>query len=523
MPNQEKDDKATSGPSSSSKSSGGYSGYGGMDSPSERGGRGTTGSQSDTKSKGSSSSTKSSGGSSGSSASSTGKSSSTGGGTGRPSGYSSGNSGSNDRDYSGRGGLDSPSESIGRAQPSSQPTKTSIGKGFASAYQDMAKSALGAGVTSVGGGRMSGQTTFRESEQKSMDSLEGMRAQARSALLDTIAGPESAGRYDVVYGGGRFTDFSDHPRQAVTIKSGPNRGKKSTAAGKYQFIEPTWDRIAADLGLPDFSEASQDMAAFELAKRDYKTRTGRDLDTDLVSQDPEKIANIGRALSKTWTSLPGGIEQGIRQDAFVERFNEKFMGGTSAPETQIASLPSGGPLPSSRPGTPQTPAADAQPGYVDPMVVKVDRPTSSPAKPVERFRETYLATPASGPTPVGRPTTQVAEVPAELTVPQKIAAGAIDIGSGFIPVVGTGLGLVNAGLQLTGNQTIGERIVAGMGEGSGVPYQGAGQSGGSDRPRPIGEQLAEADTTVQEPIAPPVARFVNTYLGPKPKDKWARA
>jgi len=67
--------------------------------------------------------------------------------------------------------------------------------------------------------------------------------------------------YDVIVGGGNFTDFSRHPRTLVTLNKA---GLKSTAAGRYQFIASTWDDLARRLKLADFSDVSQDLAAVEL-------------------------------------------------------------------------------------------------------------------------------------------------------------------------------------------------------------------------------------------------------------------
>lgn len=117
-----------------------------------------------------------------------------------------------------------------------------------------------------------------------------------AALLDAIAGTESGGRYDILNGGERFTSFADHPRRV-------GKGGTATAAGRYQFVQGTWDRAARALGLKDFSPASQDKAAWWLAQTDYRAKTGRDLLTDLKSPDANVKASVRRALSSTWEGL----------------------------------------------------------------------------------------------------------------------------------------------------------------------------------------------------------------------------
>lgn len=136
------------------------------------------------------------------------------------------------------------------------------------------------------------------------------------ALLDTIAGTESPG-YDVIFGGQHFTDFSHHPDIAVPINSGPNQGKFSTAAGRYQFIFSTWSALQQELQLPDFSPVSQDKAAWHLAQTEYQNRVGRPLLPDLQNHI---FDSVGPALHNQWTSLPGGIEQGVNANRFVNNY-----------------------------------------------------------------------------------------------------------------------------------------------------------------------------------------------------------
>lgn len=163
----------------------------------------------------------------------------------------------------------------------------------------------------------------------------------QKALLDTIAGPESGGSYNTLYGGGKFSSYNDHPRQSFTIQSGPNAGKHTSAAGRYQFLSSTWDDQASKLGLNDFSPANQDQAAWNLAKETYRNKTGGNLDEALKSGDPNTLANVSAVLSGTWTSLPGGIEQGTNKNRFVSTYarslaaeqkksmNAKISGGAS--------------------------------------------------------------------------------------------------------------------------------------------------------------------------------------------------
>jgi muramidase (phage lysozyme) len=121
------------------------------------------------------------------------------------------------------------------------------------------------------------------------------------AFLSTIAysegtdngrQPTSDHGYDVVVGGSLFTDYSDHPRKLVRLKS---LGISSTAAGRYQVLKRYYDHYKAQLKLPDFSPASQDRIAIQLIR---ECGAFADIEEGRIETALHKCRS-------RWASLPG--------------------------------------------------------------------------------------------------------------------------------------------------------------------------------------------------------------------------
>lgn len=161
------------------------------------------------------------------------------------------------------------------------------------------------------------------------------------ALLDTIAmGNATSGKkywespdYNTIVGGGKFESFDDHPDSVGHVSAAGS----SDAAGRYQFLNSTWDDVVTrynnrnpDDPISDFSPGNQDKAALFLARERYKSNTGRDLDVDLASPPSNFGALIKSGLGfagpgtfLTWEAFIKKNPQEI-QDAFESNYDRNI-------------------------------------------------------------------------------------------------------------------------------------------------------------------------------------------------------
>lgn len=135
------------------------------------------------------------------------------------------------------------------------------------------------------------------------------------ALMRMISASEANDRdpYSIIYGGDRISDLSRHPDRCVPIVAGPNVGKCSTAAGRYQFLDSTWEEKAKRYH-PEppgfmfwkpysFEPGFQDAVVFAWLLD--SNAWGMDISAELQKGNLERVL---RRLSGTWTSLGYGIE-----------------------------------------------------------------------------------------------------------------------------------------------------------------------------------------------------------------------
>lgn len=153
--------------------------------------------------------------------------------------------------------------------------------------------------------------------------------------------------YTLLYGGGHFRGFDDHPRQMFQVGD----GRITSAAGAYQIVKTTWDALIKQYpdDLTDFTPARQDFAAVALI-------LGRKALDDVIAGRVEKAI---AKLRPEWTSLPGAMEsqRGWGMDDAITLYAEQ--GGALV---IVDSLPVSEPLPPvSPPVKPPPPAPPEKP------------------------------------------------------------------------------------------------------------------------------------------------------------------
>ncbi|WP_333159742.1 glycoside hydrolase family protein [Microcoleus sp. AT3-A2] len=149
------------------------------------------------------------------------------------------------------------------------------------------------------------------------------------ALMRTISASESnvSRPYHVVYGGKYILDLSRHPDWCVKIVNGPNRGRCTTAAGRYQFLTTTWKekakryqaRRANFLFWEDYSFEPEDQDAVVYAWLSDRKFWKADI-PEMLRQ--ERLTEVLRMLSGTWTSLGYGIENNSMSSRLPKVYRE---------------------------------------------------------------------------------------------------------------------------------------------------------------------------------------------------------
>jgi muramidase (phage lysozyme) len=111
--------------------------------------------------------------------------------------------------------------------------------------------------------------------------------------------------YRVLYGGGWFDSYDDHPRQKITA------GKyTSTAAGRYQILAGTWDDFIKAEGPHRFDEDGQNLCARWLINRRGAT----------ADVEGGRLRAAISKCGKEWASLPGSpYGQPVRTLDYCER------------------------------------------------------------------------------------------------------------------------------------------------------------------------------------------------------------
>ena len=152
------------------------------------------------------------------------------------------------------------------------------------------------------------------------------------ALMRTISASEAnvPRPYHVIYGGKEVEDLSSHPELCVSIVAGPNVGNCTTAAGRYQMLDFTWDRQARKYHPQPSGIWHWKTYSFEAEYQDAVVHAWLSDTSAWGTNIPQllrqgEIDRVLRLLSGTWTSLGYGIETNSMSDRLPQIYQNMLQ------------------------------------------------------------------------------------------------------------------------------------------------------------------------------------------------------
>lgn len=221
-------------------------------------------------------------------------------------------------------------------------------------------------------------TTRAQLEQWSQDP----NVQRMLEIISRAEGTFNGANPYAVYGGSakkQLQTLAAHPSKAGSWEFAWNDGTRdqSTAAGKYQFVEGTWNNLAKKYGFGDFGATNQDLGAVALMAEKGAIK-------DVLRGDWHTAA---KKLGSTWASLPTSTAaQAKRSYKDFERIIAQSTGQRTIPQSAVAPTQ---PTPVAAPAAVTAPKLSAvsvvvtpRETYIDPTLARLSKDELEAIMPV---------------------------------------------------------------------------------------------------------------------------------------------
>lgn len=145
-------------------------------------------------------------------------------------------------------------------------------------------------------------------------------------MLNLIAASEGVKYgYNTLFGNQHIDNLNAHPNIKKAFKQTDGKTNYTTAAGRYQFLNDTWNGVAQQYGFKDFSPQNQDLGAIALIAQ-------RGALNDVLKGDYRSaILKLG----PEWASLPSSTyKQGKRSWDFINKQLGRDIGGNDDQQYQ---------------------------------------------------------------------------------------------------------------------------------------------------------------------------------------------